>query len=88
MLSEIGHTHKDRYCMISHMGNLKKDKLVRREGKMVVTKRWGVCGGTRQLFKGPNSEGVESTRDLMHNTVNIDINILLETPTCLETESQ
>lgn len=62
MLNEVSQTQKDKYCIISHMWNLKKNvenkiKLIDTQNTMVVARgqaRWGVSKMGEGGHKIPN----------------------------------
>ena len=53
MLSEISHTEKDKYCMVSLTCGIfkKKVKLIETDSRKVVTKGWGVGGEWGEVGK-------------------------------------
>lgn len=57
LLSELRQAEKSKHCMMSHMKNLKKAKIVETESRMMVPRGWR--GGGGMLFKGTNWELID-----------------------------
>ena len=69
---------KDKYCMYHLYVESQKAKLIKTKSEMVVTRGWEYMGIGQMLFKGTSLQQIKkSPRDLMHDIVNTDNNIVL-----------